>query len=817
MKKLSRALSIALVVWGFGWAAVVWAHSPMYDPYKFDDSNGGESGSAELRSRIQRFGPTSLAAGCVGGSASGFPCNKIDLQAFVPKANMGATGSTNLNDIWGWTDPTTGAEIAIVGLTNGTSFVDISNPASPVYLGRLDSHDGGTGSWRDIKVYNDHAFIVADGSGNSTHGLQVYDLRQLRNISNPPVNLSETAHLGTFGRAHNIAINEDTGYAYVVGSNQCSGGLHMVDISSPQSPSFAGCFSADGYVHDTQCVVYAGPDTRYRGNEICVGYNEDTITIIDVSNKNNPVQISRTPYTGSRYTHQGWFLDDNHTILIMNDELDEQRRGINTTSYIFDVSDLQNPVEIGRYVGPTAAVDHNLYVRDGLVFEANYRAGLRILTTSNIAQGQLQEAAFFDVIPNSNSAQFSGSWSSYIYFASGNIIVSDIGGGLFVLLPDYAAIGNPPPPPPPPPPTGNCFYTGGFELTDDGWASGTNSCSTGAFVRGTPNQQSTGGLVTQVGGAAAGTQAWFTAANTALGTDDVDGGTCETLSPVVDASSANAAEVRLSYFHGQRDAGDDGADGFTVEVLNNGSVVDTLVDIGDVTSSASWTSVSTIVSNPGSIRLRVRATDGTANGDIVEAGIDDVSICPTSAPPPPPPPPPPSCTVQQGFESGAGGWTNDGASTCTTGAFVVANPSAQATSGVTTQPGGAASGTGAYFTATNSSVGNQDVDGGNCIARSPSFSVAQASELSIDYFHGQRDAGDDSAGDFFRLEVSTDGGASFQTIASAGDVTSDAAWQTATTAIPAGANVVVRVQCSDGAGPGDIVECGVDNFSICTP
>ena len=360
------------------------------------------------------------------------------------------------------------------------------------------------------------------------------------------------------------------------------------------------------------------------------------------------------------------------------------------------------------------------------------------------------------------------------------------------------------------PPSGNCFYEGGFEVTPDGWATGSgNSCTTGTFVRGTPNQQTTGGLITQVGGAAAGSGAWFTAPNSSLGNADVDGGTCETLSPAVNASSANAVEVSLAYFHGQRDAGDDSTDGLTIEVLNNGSVVDTIVDIGDVQTGAAWTNVSSVVSNPGTIQLRVRATDGPGPGDIVEAGIDEVSICPTDAPPPP------TCAVENGFEAGVDGWTNEGASTCSTGTFVAGNPTEQSTSGVITQPDGASTGNGAYFTATNSSVGNADVDGGNCIARSPSVSVSQASTLSIDYFHGQRDAGDDASGDFFELEVSTDGGSTFQTIASNGDASSAAAWTTVTTSIPAGSNVVVRIQCSDGAGPGDIVECGVDNFSIC--
>ena len=415
-------------------------HSPMFDDYfKFDESNGGGSLSPAMQSIIELDGATADQVRCVGGSAAGYPCEKIDLQAFVAKANMGGANA-DLNDIWGWTDPLTGSEIAIVGLTDGTSFVDITDPVNPVYLGKLPSHNGGVDSWRDVKVYRDHAFVVADGNGNSTHGLQVFDLTKLRNVTIPPALLAETGHLGTFGNAHNIVINEDTGFAYVVGSNQCSAGLLIVDISTPNTPRNAGCFSQDGYVHDAQCVIYTGPDSRYSNREICFGYNEDTLTIVDVTNKRNPVQVSRTPYPGSQYTHQGWLLDERQEIVIMNDELDEIRAGVNTTSFVWNVSNLRSPRLLGNYRGPTPAIDHNLYTRDGYVFESNYRAGLRILSTDDIASGNLEEVAHFDVIPGSNSAQFSGSWSSYIYFESGNIVVSDIGGGLFVLRPDWDAI-----------------------------------------------------------------------------------------------------------------------------------------------------------------------------------------------------------------------------------------------------------------------------------------------------------------------------------------------------------------------------------------
>ncbi len=345
---------------------------------------------------------------------------------------------------------------------------------------------------------------------------------------------------------------------------------------------------------------------------------------------------------------------------------------------------------------------------------------------------------------------------------------------------------------------GTCLHDVDFESGAGGWTGGANTCTTGAFVVGVPDA-----TAWQVGGGNPGS-AFFTAPNPGgIGSNDVDGGTCEALSPSVNATGQAAVEVSLDYFHGQRDAGDDAGDGFTIEVLNNGSVVDTLVSIGDVTNNAAWTNVSTTVNNPGNIQVRVRATDAAGPGDIVEGGIDNVSVCPAT---------PSVCTVDDDFENGTAGWDNDPASTCATGAYIEGNP---------TNPGGGVqivgshSGVTSIFTASNTAAGTNDVDGGNCILSSPSWAVGSASTLSVWYWHGQRDAADDATGDFFRLEYSTDGGSSWNTLASNGDSASTPVWTNATAAIPAGSNVELRVQCSDGAGAGDLVECGIDDVSIC--
>ncbi len=367
---------------------------------------------------------------CENGFAGVYPCDQVDFMShLVP----GEVGGGEMNDIWGWTDPLDDKEYALLGRTSGTAFIDITDPNNPVYLGDLPTHTVNS-SWRDIKVYADHAFIVSEASG---HGMQVFDLTRLRNVSAPPVTFDNDAHYSGFGSAHNIAINEESGRAYPIGASTFSGGLNIIDISNPLNPTLIGSYAEDGYSHDAQIVNYIGPDTQYAGKEIAFCFNENTVTIVDVTDAGDAQLISSQGYSGSSYTHQGWLTED-HKHLLVNDELDEQNSGNNTRTYIFDVQDLDNISLIGTHSGPTSAIDHNLYNHQGLSYQSNYRAGLRILDLDNVAQGTLEEVAYFDVYPSSNSANFNGTWSNYPFFASGNVIVSHIEEGLFVLRPNIA-------------------------------------------------------------------------------------------------------------------------------------------------------------------------------------------------------------------------------------------------------------------------------------------------------------------------------------------------------------------------------------------
>jgi choice-of-anchor B domain-containing protein len=379
---------------------------------------------------------------CAAGAAGPFPCTGLDLLAYLPIGALGGGPDVDLNDLWGWTDPVTGTEWAIVGRRDGTAFVSLADPLNPVYAGFLPIPAGANPNlWHDVKVYADHAFMVSDGAG--PHGMQVFDLTRLRAVSGAPVTFDATAHYPGVASVHNIAINEATGFAYLVGANgggtTCGGGLHVVDIRTPTNPTFAGCFAdpltgraATGYTHDVQCVVYAGPDLAHTGREICVGANETHVSVADLTDKASPVAIARADYPDVGYAHQGWLTPD-HRYFFLNDELDEIRGTAATTrTLVWDVTDLEDPVVVAQYFGPTPATDHNHYVAGSFLYASNYQHGVRVLDIGNPLNPA--PVAHFDTAPDeADESGFGGSWSNYPFFASGILVVTSRAQGLFVL------------------------------------------------------------------------------------------------------------------------------------------------------------------------------------------------------------------------------------------------------------------------------------------------------------------------------------------------------------------------------------------------
>lgn len=370
---------------------------------------------------------------CENGLADGFPCNGYDLVAKISleDLNLSATAANSLsgNDSWGWTDSTTNKEYVLMGLNSGVSFVDISEPTEPVVLGFLPTATLNS-DWRDVKVYNNYAFVVSEAPN---HGMQVFDLTKLRDVTNLPQSFSANFTYTNFGSAHNIVINESEGYAYPVGTTRSGtykGGPLFINIQDPVSPRSEGGFT--NYSHDAQVVTYNGPDTEHVGKEILIGSNETEVVIVDISDKANPIELSSISYSNVEYTHQGWFTEDMNYFLL-GDELDELRNGGKTRTIIFDFIDLDNPKLHFEYEGVTSAIDHNGYVKGNTYFLANYTAGVRMIDISNISNKTISEVGFFDTVPTTDGAAFNGVWNVYPYFESGIIVVSDIEKGLFLI------------------------------------------------------------------------------------------------------------------------------------------------------------------------------------------------------------------------------------------------------------------------------------------------------------------------------------------------------------------------------------------------
>lgn len=586
-----------------------WAHDP-----------STPEGKAEIR-RIMadheapwRMGDgvsAQAAATCTGGMAAGYPCSNIDLLSVLP---LSAIGGGNGNSMWGWTDSTTGKEYIIFGRTTGAAFIDVTTPTAPVYLGNLPSHNGTSSSWRDIKVYANHAYIGADAI--STHGMQVFDLTRLRGVTTPQTFTPDARYTG-FGNSHTLSVNTDTGFIYAVGTNTCSGGVHMVNVQNPKSPTNAGCVSNDGYVHENQCVVYHGPDTTYTNHEICFNYNTDTLTIVDVTNKATPVQLSRTGYTGSAYTHQGWLTED-HSRLTMNDELDSDSPG--TRTFLWNVSNLDAPVNTGVYISPTnTATDHNHYIIGTKMYQASYRGGLRILDITNLASNSLTELGYFDIYPSANGTGFNGAWNNYPFFASGTIAISGIEQGLVLVKYNPGGGGNP-----------VTVWEDNFE-SNLGWTvnpNGNDTATTGTWERGDPEPTTSSGPK-QLGTTVSGTNDLVTGrlAGASAGAFDIDGGKTSMRSPAVTLPASGTLTLSLSWYlaHGSNSSS---ADYFRVSIVHNGGTTQLFQQSGTAGDrDGAWAVGSWNISAYAgqSVRIIIEAADASG-ASLVEAGVDDVKI-----------------------------------------------------------------------------------------------------------------------------------------------------------------------------------------------
>jgi len=358
-----------------------------------------------------------------GPAASGstlFDSSGVTLMGWMTLDQFGS--HTSGADCWGYTSPS-GREYAIIGLSHGVGFVEVSDPGNPQLITTLPAVSS---IWRDIKVYQDHAYYCSEGGD----GIKVVDLSQ---IDAGLVSLVNTVTSPGTTETHNLAVDETSGFLYRTGGGGSVVGLRIYSLANPANPSPVGQWH-NRYVHDAQVVTYtSGP---YAGKQVAFCFSENGagggsagVDILDVTNKSSITVLSRLTYSSPAFSHQGWLSPDrNH--LYINDELDEYYYGTTTTTRVADVSNLSSPFQVSTFTSGSTSIDHNLYTSGSLIFEANYRSGLRVFDAVNPTAPV--QSAFFDTYPENDAPDFNGLWSVYPYFPSGTVIGSDMERGLFV-------------------------------------------------------------------------------------------------------------------------------------------------------------------------------------------------------------------------------------------------------------------------------------------------------------------------------------------------------------------------------------------------
>lgn len=369
--------------------------------------------TAYLAHMLLRTPSRSLAVACLACLAS-FTSAQLNITQ-LGHYDYQAARNSDLSNLWGYVDEE-GNEYALMGVngddneqnSGGFAVVDVTDPANPV---EIFFTPGPNSIWREIKTWGDHAYITTEAEG----GLMIVDLSPLPQSTDLPVTIFQGENWIT---SHSLFIDEN-GLLYLNGANRGEGGIIFYDLTQdPEAPVEVGEYQ-DYYVHD----CYARGDTLYAAH-----VSDGFFTIVDISDPANP-DVLGLMGTPNLFTHNCW-LDDSGQYLFTTDE--------KPNSYLaaYDVSDptdIQLLDQLQTNPGSDAII-HNTYWLNDYVVQSYYTEGVSIYDVSDPTN--IVEVGHYDTSPFTGEG-FNGAWGVYPYLPSGNLLVSDIEEGLFILGPTY--------------------------------------------------------------------------------------------------------------------------------------------------------------------------------------------------------------------------------------------------------------------------------------------------------------------------------------------------------------------------------------------
>lgn len=373
-----------------------------------------------LGALVKEASSLQIAGTATPSAGGGYDAMGVNLLSQIPLQDFPGSPS-GANDVWSYVSPS-GREYAILGLRQGTGFVEVTNPTEPVVIANIPDTSS---TWSDMAVYGEYCYNVNE----SGDGMQIINLTQ---IDSGIVTLDGALTTNGLETAHNIKVNAASATAYLCGANSPSFGLVAVDVSDPANPVMVGDWG-DHYGHDVYIENYADCPTSTRSGpcEIAFVFGASSgMSIVDVTDKSDMVTLSNLGYPTLRISHQGWMTEDKK-YMIQGDEGDESFFGIPTTTYVFDVQNLDAPFVHTSFTNNETSIDHNLMVRGQYMFAANYSTGLRIFDISDI--NSVSEAGYFDTYPSNDGVHFSGAWGINTQLPSGVVLIGDTVRGLFVL------------------------------------------------------------------------------------------------------------------------------------------------------------------------------------------------------------------------------------------------------------------------------------------------------------------------------------------------------------------------------------------------
>lgn len=360
--------------------------------------------------------------------AGPYPCQAVDQAGFVPLTELSRSPFANAGRVLGWHHEASGREVAAISLGQEISFVEVTDPESPVLRGeyRRDGQNG-TAFLGAAAFYGDHLYVSVLDGGEAV--LDIIDMTRVLETEGASTRIQADVFVPVpiFG---GLSIVPETGHAFLI-----AGRIAGLDLSAdPEAPEEILSFDpGPPYTSRLECVLYHGPDDRFSGHEVCTApAGRRSMVLYDVTPE-HPAKLSRTFYKRYNSPWHATFSSD-HRVVLLSDSHDEHNPGFNTRTFLFDVSNLTAPSYFASYDGPTKGRDLHIEVRGRYAFLANGTAGMRVLDLREVAKGRVREVGFFDVEPELSSANWFGAHSLDV-LPSGTVVVASLRQGLFVLKP----------------------------------------------------------------------------------------------------------------------------------------------------------------------------------------------------------------------------------------------------------------------------------------------------------------------------------------------------------------------------------------------